>query len=72
MENIAVDKCPHCSSDYGYYRICYMKGKTEYHHNFEGKNDIDNSHIHDGLTYKENKKAFCCQCNKEINKLRKK
>lgn len=65
-----MKSCPHCGSDYGYYRVTYMKGKTEYHYAFDGKEkDIDNSHIHDGLTYKSNKTAFCCECKKPIKEL---
>jgi hypothetical protein len=31
-----IRECPHCGSLSGFFRKCYIKGETEYHHNFPG------------------------------------
>ena len=75
-----IDKCPHCGSDYGFYRITYMKGRGCTNYNFPGKkldplcvdDQMDNSMLHDCLSYRENKTAFCIQCHKPIKELKKK
>lgn len=61
--------CPHCNSDFGFYRVTIMKGRGQTNYGFNGA-DCDNSELHTPLSYKEQKKAFCTQCNHEIKQLK--
>jgi hypothetical protein len=60
-----MTECPHCGQAHGYYRICIIKGRSQFNYLFSGEND-DNSTLHEALDYKELKKTFCCECQKEI------
>lgn len=71
--------CPHCGSEYGYYKKMYMKGygvtnyefDNQFHYDNHGiRTGINNGEMHEGLSYRENKKAFCCECDKEIKELK--
>ena len=76
--------CPHCGSEYGFFRVTYMKGKGITNYKFPDHPDasvddiryknndlaIDNTELHDCLTYRENKTAFCIECGNPIKELR--
>lgn len=73
-------ECPHCGGEYGYYRKMYMFGygsinyefNNDCHRDSHGFHDgIDNGMMHDGLKYRENKTAFCIECQKPIKELKK-
>jgi uncharacterized Zn ribbon protein len=60
--------CPHCQSEYGYYRTVRMSGESDCHYNFDGS-ETDNSQLHDHLDYKEKKTMFCRECRKPIGQV---
>lgn len=59
--------CPHCGNDEYFVKMA-MRGVTEYHRRFDGREGADNSHIHDSLTYVEGKWRYCCKCKKRAGK----
>lgn len=59
--------CPHCGHD-EYFVKMSMRGVTEYHRRFDGKDGADNSHIHDGLDYVEGKVRYCSSCKKRVGR----
>ncbi|MFD0771637.1 hypothetical protein ACFQZ1_23155 [Bacillus sp. CGMCC 1.60114] len=60
-----IDKCPHCSSNEGYYTKEQVYGTVRYKHNFDGR-EADNSSLHDHVSYKGGKVAYCIDCNKKL------
>lgn len=62
-----MECCPHCGHD-EFYRKTRLSGYTEFRYRFDGE-DAENSHMHDGLNYKESKTAYCCACHKPIRNL---
>lgn len=81
-----ISECPHCGDNYGFCRIVYMVGKGIYNHPFPDReltpeemynsmatspiDLVDNSQLHDDLSYRENKTAFCINCQKPIKELK--
>jgi hypothetical protein len=63
----APNCCPHCGNDEYFVRMA-MRGVTEYHRRFDGKQGADNSHIHDSLNYVEGKVQYCNRCKKRVGK----
>lgn len=61
--------CPHCGSDYGFFRVTTMSGRGQTNYKFDGGVG-ENCELHECLTYREQKKAFCSECNKEIKALK--
>jgi hypothetical protein len=59
-----MKECPDCGYD-EYYVICRMSGIGECHSRFDG-GEADNTHLHDPLTYTENKTAYCGDCRKRL------
>lgn len=57
-----VTACPHCGGE-EFYRKTYMSGWTQTYYRFDGFS-ADNSNLHDGLKYKDNKTAYCANCGK--------
>jgi len=56
--------CPHCGCD-EYYRKGRYSGNYEYRYRFDGK-EADNSGLHDGAEYVENKTMFCAECHRKM------
>ena len=63
-----LKNCPHCGSDYGYYRKVYIKGLSNFKYHFDGS-DGDNTDLNSYLDYKEYKTCFCLKCDKKIKLL---
>lgn len=64
-----LDSCPHCHSETGYYVKTQIRGATDFRYKFDGSYDEeDNGHVHDSLTYKDGKCAYCRDCHKRIFK----
>lgn len=61
-----LTECPHCGSNYGFYRNVRMSGKSEYNYPFAGQPNPDNSQLHDCLRYIEGKRRYCCDCKKPL------
>ena len=65
-------KCPRCGNDKYFYRKESFKGTFEWQVNNEGEVDdtCNNSHIHEGATYKlRSVYYFCCDCDKKVSKI---
>lgn len=58
-------KCQHCGSTDGYYRYARVTGDCAFHYNADGTSG-DNTHLHDGLGYREQKTMYCNTCHKKI------
>lgn len=70
MEQDQIECCPHCQSEEGYFVKTQIRGTTEFNYKFDGSYDEDhNSSIHDSLTYKEGKYAYCRTCKKRLFQL---
>ena len=64
--------CPKCGDDYGgVYRKVKMSGNSEYNYSFDGGEEADNSHLHDGLSYKSSASIYCRSCDARIGKAKK-
>lgn len=62
-----LSECPYCDSEEGYYFKTRIVGSTEERYEFDGSyHEEDNAHIHDGLTYKQGKYAYCRSCHKRL------
>lgn len=59
--------CPHCGHDEFFVKLS-MRGVTEYHRRFDGKDGADNSEMHNGLVYVEGKWRYCDSCKKRVGK----
>ena len=59
-----MDSCPHCGND-EYYVMQTFSGKGACNYRFDG-GDADNTHMHDSVDYKEQKTAFCTNCQKKL------
>lgn len=63
-----LEECPYCGNK-EYYTIETAKGVVMYNHSFEEEfeDEVDNSTMYDGLTYKlKSKFAFCRSCHKRV------
>ena len=60
-----LNACPHCGSDYGYYRLSKVGGFATISYKWDGS-DNDNTAMHDSITYKDQKTLRCCQCHKIV------
>lgn len=70
MEQTQLKRCPHCLSVDGYYIKTQIRGTCESRYTFDGKfSEDDNSDMHDGLSYKGGKWAYCRCCHKRLFKL---
>ena len=64
------NKCPHCQSDTGYFIKTQIRGVSQFNYKFDGSYDEENnSGIHDSLSYKEGKYAYCRSCDKRLFKV---
>lgn len=61
-----LTECPHCGSDGGYYRNGRVSGTYYCAYPFKGGRVPDNSSMHDGVKYNENKTCYCIDCHKKI------
>lgn len=62
-----LENCPNCQSEEGYYTKVQIRGSSEFRYKFDGTYDEEhNSHIHDGLSYKDGKYAYCRSCHKRL------
>jgi len=59
-----INCCPYCGSD-EFYRKLTFSGRSECNYRFDG-DETDNSSIHDGVNYHEQKTVFCRGCNKKL------
>ena len=59
-----VAECPYCGND-GFYVHVRVTGRSCTFLKFDGSAD-DNSGMHDGLSYKPLKTAYCSCCHKKI------
>jgi len=61
--------CPHCQSETGYYFKTRIIGSSESRYTFDGIFlEEDNADMHDSLTYKDGKYAYCRSCHKRLFK----
>lgn len=60
-----MEKCSHCNSEEGYYIKQQIYGKAHFRFKFDGS-EGENSDLHDNLTYKDGKVAYCTSCNKRL------
>jgi hypothetical protein len=66
MDNIV--KCPHCGGT-SYYVKQYIRGYGHFYNDTTGE-EMDNSSLHDWLTYKNvGKYAYCADCDKRFAKI---
>ena len=66
MDNIV--KCPHCGGT-SYYVKQYIRGYGYFYNDTTGE-AMDNSSLHDGLTYRNvGKYAYCADCDKRFAKI---
>lgn len=63
-----LDKCPFCGDTTGFYRTGTVNGKYAYHYPFTERS-ADNTGLHDGLRYHENKSRYCSDCDKKLPKI---
>lgn len=64
-----LDCCPHCQSTTGYYIKTQIKGYCESRFTFSGEfHEEDNADMHQGITYKYGKWAYCRDCHKRLFK----
>jgi hypothetical protein len=66
-----MESCPHCGSEAGFYRVVVVSGKGRWHYGFKGES-VYNGEFHDSFNYRDQKSAFCSDCEKEIRQLRSK
>lgn len=60
-------ECPYCESKEGYYLKTRIVGSTEERYRFDGSyHDDDNPDVHDSLSYKQGKYAYCRNCHKKL------
>ncbi len=59
-----LTECPHCGSETFYYKS-RVSGIVATHVNFDGS-EVDNSGMHDGMSYESLKFAYCSQCQRKI------
>lgn len=70
MEHDQIECCPHCRSEEGYFVKTQIRGKCESRYKFDGQFDEDhNSDMHDGLSYKDGRYAYCRSCRKRLFQL---
>lgn len=64
--------CPHCYSDEGIYIKTQIYGSAEVYFNNDGSYDElgANTAMHDSLTYKYGKNAYCSECRKYIGRVK--
>lgn len=63
----SLEYCPYCGSGKGYYLKTRIYGNALSRFNFNKEYDEENnSDIHDGLTYKFSKWAYCQACDKRL------
>ncbi|MGA6364908.1 hypothetical protein [Proteus penneri] len=60
-----VMSCPHCGNDYSFYVMHTASGSTSYFYGFNG-DDVDNTHLWDGVKLKSKKTAFCGECQRSL------
>jgi len=60
-------KCPYCGSESGYYKLTRIHGIGVFSYTSNRLPDDENGQLHDNLTYKEMKTAYCCNCHMKIN-----
>ena len=68
-----MEKCPHCGSNFGYYKKSKVSGMIVTNYDFKPRYDLKgfeilpyNTEMHDSLHYHEYKTAYCRECNKRI------
>jgi hypothetical protein len=67
-----IDECPHCGSDFGYYKKAFVKGRIHDNTLFErdkhtGQREKYNYEMYDNLKWsKETKTCYCMECDKAI------
>lgn len=61
-----LKECPYCGSDYGYFQKVSFSGKSEYNTPFVVNSIVDNSQLHDGVRYKQNKTKYCIDCRNKL------
>lgn len=67
-EGKIVEECPVCGFSEFYVSVS-MSGKTSYFYKFNSDH-ANNSELHECLTYRMGKTAFCAKCNEKIGKLK--
>jgi len=60
-----IDECPHCGEDAGYYLRVIYSGQGTAWYEYDGSPG-NNTHMHDGVSYRELKTAFCAQCHEKV------
>lgn len=70
MEQIEepLSSCKHCGSTEGYYVKVQISGSAIYRYSFD-QSEQENGDLHDHLSYKYSKFAYCLDCNKRLFKL---
>lgn len=63
-----IESCPHCSSSEGYYVRVQIRGSAVFRTKFDGS-AYENGDLHDHLSYKDGKVAYCIDCNKRLFKI---
>ena len=63
-----VDSCPYCGCA-TYHVTMLVSGKSVYHRDLTGE-PSDNQGMHDPLSYRELKTAYCSDCLKKIGTVR--
>lgn len=62
-----INQCPECGSDTYYVNISYSgTGMCCYFFDESRHDDPDNTGLHDGVIYKEQKTAYCTDCHSKI------
>ena len=61
-----LTECPYCGSNMGYYRTGRVYGSYACNYPFQDGQVPDNSEMHSGIRYKENKSCYCIECHKKI------
>jgi hypothetical protein len=62
------NSCKHCGSTEGYYVKVQIQGSAIFRYNFDNSEYDENGDLHDHLSYKHGKIAYCIDCNKRLFK----
>lgn len=61
-----MKSCPKCGS-LEFYVVTRMSGVGQYHYHFDGT-DAYNGELHECLTYRDGKTAYCAKCHKRLGR----